>query len=197
MRRSTFDRLTSSAGLVVAIVLVAAGFMLSWGAGFAKDNVRTQLSQQQIVFPTAGSPALADPAISKYLTKYSGQTMTTGTQAKAYADHFIAIHLKGIGGGKTYSQLSTQAQANPNDTALAATVSTMFRGETLRSLLLSAYAFWQLGQIATYGALGAFIAGALILLLAGAGMWHATRKSAEHEMFEAAVARHRVPATAH
>ena len=97
--------------------------------------------------------------------KYAGQQLTTGAQAKAYADHFIAVHLNEIGGGKTYAQLSAQAQANPADTKLAGTVQTMFRGETLRGLLLNAYAFDTMGMIAGIAAVAAYLAAAVLLVL--------------------------------
>jgi hypothetical protein len=78
----------------------------------------------------------------------AGQQLTTGAQAEVYADHFIANHLKAIGGGKTYAQLSAEAIAQPNNAKLAAQVATVFKGETLRGLLLNAYAFGTMGMIA-------------------------------------------------
>ena len=42
------------------------------------------------------------------MRQYAGQQLTTGAQAETYADHFIAVHLKEIGGGKTYAQLSAR-----------------------------------------------------------------------------------------
>jgi len=80
--------------------------------------------------------------------QYAGQQMLTGDQAEVYADHFIANHLKTIGGGQTYAQLSGKALANPTDAKLQAQVATMFKGETLRGLLLNAYAFGTMGTIA-------------------------------------------------
>ncbi len=72
--------------------------------------------------------------------------MTTGAQAEVYADHFIANHLKEIGGGKTYAQLARRHRwPTRTNAALAAQVQTVFRGETLRGLLLNAYAFWKMG----------------------------------------------------
>ncbi|HEX4727128.1 MAG TPA: hypothetical protein VH298_04990, partial [Jatrophihabitans sp.] len=118
-------------GLSLAALLVVAGALLSWAHTFVGNEVHSQLSAQQIYFPAKGSPAIAAPEYQA-VRKYAGQQLTTGAQAKAYADHFIANHLKEIGGGKTYAQLSAQAQANPADTKLAGTVQTMFRGETLR-----------------------------------------------------------------
>ena len=175
MRRKTFDALLTTGGLVLAAVLVVAGVLGLWAHNFVDNQVKTQLSEQQIFFPAAGSPALADPAIKPYLTKYGSQQMLNGQQAEAYADHFIAVHLKKIGGGQTYAQLSEQAQADPTNTKLAGTVATMFKGETLRGLLLNGYAFWKMGQIAAYAAIASFIGAAVLLLLAGLGFWHLRR----------------------
>ena len=95
------------------------------------------------------------------MRQYGGQQLTTGAQAQVYADHFIANHLKAIGGGKTYAQLSAQAIAQPDNTELAAQVATVFKGETLRGLLLNAYAFGTMGTIAGIAAIAAFIAHAV------------------------------------
>src|SRR5450631_3382042 len=146
MRRRTFDALLTTGGLVLAAVLVVAGVLGLWAHNFVDHQVKSQLSQQQIFFPAAGSAAIADPAIKPYLTKYAGQQMTNGAQAETYADHFIAVHLKSIGGGQTYAQASTAAQAAPNDTKLAGVVATLFKGETLRGLLLNTYGWSQIAQ---------------------------------------------------
>ena len=92
--------------------------------------------------------------------QYAGQLMTNGAQAEVYADHFIANHLKIIGGGQTYSQLSAKAIAQPKNLALAGQVEAMFKGTMLRGSLLNAYAFWKMGQLALWGALVAFFGAA-------------------------------------
>ena len=51
----------------------------------------------------------------------------------------------------------------------------MFKGETLRGLLLNAYAFGTMGTIAGIAAMCAFIGGGLLLLLGALGLWHARR----------------------
>lgn len=117
------------------------------------------------------------------MKQYGGQQLTTGPQAKVYADSFIANHLKVIGvEGQTYAQLSSQLLTNPSNTKLASTVQTMFQGETLRGLLLSSYAFWTLGSIAGWGALAAFIGAGLLLILAVFGLIHSRRVSPEEEL---------------
>src|SRR5580698_10584395 len=147
MRRRTFDILMAAAGMFLAVTLIFAGVMLTWAHNYIGNEVHTQLAAQQIYFPAANSPAVAAPEFAA-MRQYGGQQLTTGPQAEVYADHFIANHLKAIGGGKTYSQLSSQAQADPTNTKLAATVQTVFQGETLRGLLLNAYAFGTVGFIA-------------------------------------------------
>src|SRR2546429_3041709 len=140
MRRKTFDLVAVIGGLVLAVVLTVAGGLLLWGHNFVSDQVHTQLAAQKIYFPPASSGAIKAlrAADAKAMTAYAGQQMTIGAQAQTYADHFIAVHLREIG-GKTYSQLATASLAQPKNSALAAQVQTVFRGETLRGLLLNAY----------------------------------------------------------
>jgi hypothetical protein len=177
MRRKTFDTIISSTGLALAVVLLAAGAMLGWAHTFVKDQVHTQLAAQQIYFPKAGSPGLQNPEIKPYLEQYAGQQLTTGAQAQAYADHFIAVHVAEMTGGKTYAQLSSASQANPDDAKLKGLVETTFKGETLRGLLLNAYAFGTMGTIALYGSIVAFGGAALFLLLSALGFAHRGRVS--------------------
>ncbi len=175
MRRKSFDVVVSATGLVIATLMLAASGLLFWGHGFISSNVRTQLSNQKIFFPPSGSAALRDPAVGPFLDRYAGQQLVTGDQARAYADHFIAVHLDALTGGKSYAQLSALAQAAPTDTALAGQVATVFRGETLRGLLLNAFAFGRMGQVALVGAWVTLTSGLLVLVLAALGLGHARR----------------------
>src|SRR5215475_8697052 len=183
MRRKTFDIIVSSVGGVLVVVLLAAGGLLMWGYSFANNSVHDQLAAQQIYFPKAGSPALASPEIGPYLNQYAGQQLTTGAQAEAYADHFIAVHLSEVADGKTYAQVSALAQADPNNAQLQGQVNTLFKGETLRGMLLNAYAFGKLGQIALYSAIAAFIGAGIMLLLTVLGYLHLRRVPAAAEVF--------------
>jgi len=196
MRRKTFDALAVIGGLVLTLVLAVGGGLLLWGHSVVSDQVHTQLAAQKIVFPAASSAAIKElPATDATAMKvYAGQLMTNGAQAKTYANHFIAVHLNKIGGGKTYSQLSAASMAQPNNTALAAQVQTVFKGETLRGLLLNAYGWWQMGQLMLIGAWVAFGAAAALLILSVLGWVHLRRTPAEAEIFSGGTAR--VPAHA-
>jgi len=184
MRRRTFDALATAAGLLLVVVLAVAGVLLIWGHSYANNQVASQLSAQKIVFPTTSSPEFKIlPAANRaQMGKYAGQLMTTGAQAETYANYFIGRHLFLIGGGKTYSQLSGESLAQPKNLALAAQVQTVFRGTTLRSMLLEAYGFWQLGQIALIAAVCSFIAAGLMLILSVLGFVHLRRTAPETEI---------------
>jgi len=185
MRRRTFDALMVVAGLALTAVLLVAGVLLAWGHSFVTNDVHSQLAAQKIVFPAANSPAIkALPAADAAAMRvYAGQMMTTGAQAQAYAEHFIAVHVREIGGGLTYSQLSAKAMADPTNTKLADQVAAVFKGTTLRGMLLNAYGFWTMGQIALIGAIASFAGAGLLLILSLFGVWHLRRIPETAEVF--------------
>jgi hypothetical protein len=150
-------------GSVLFLVLSVGGGLLLWGSGFADNMVHSQLSEQHIQFPAKGSPGLSAKEFPG-LQRYAGQVVDNGPKAKAYADQFIKVHLKAVANGQTYSQVSAAAQANPKDAQLAAQVQTLFRGETLRGLLLYGWGWSVVGEIAGWAGLAALL-GALVVLL--------------------------------
>ena len=193
MSRKVFDKLTSAGGIVAVVVLVVAGGLLTWGHSFVSSNVRNQLAQQQIYFPSTAAFAHAKPGTEitpgmiPYLGKYAGQQMLTGQQAEAYADHFIKIHLSEMPYGGVYSKISAAALANPKNTALQTLEQTSFRGTTLRGLLLEAFAFAKIGQVMLWGAIASFILAFVRSVLVGLGLAHARRPEPATEMFPSKV----------
>lgn len=166
--------LASTAGLVAVVVLVVAGFYFKSQSDFASSTVEDQLSAQQIFFPPADQLSEAERA-QPGVVRYAGQQVDSGAKAEVYANEYIALHLREIADGKTYSQLSSEARANPEDTELAGLVETAFRGETLRGLLLTTYGFSQLGEQARLVTWICFIAALILLVLSALGFWHAVR----------------------
>jgi hypothetical protein len=191
MKRRTIDRVVSLIGLGLSVFLFVTAALLNWGFNFANKSVTEQLSAQKISFPAADSDGLKNlPDEDRAnIEQYAGLQLTTGKQAKAYADHYIGVHVKGIAGGKTYSEVSgealavsAQSRANPGDTELAAKAATLmgqrqtlFMGETLKGLLGFTYAFWQIGQIAMYAMWAALVGGLLMLVLSILGFLHLRR----------------------
>ena len=149
---------------LIGILAFVSGFAF-WASSFATTTVHDQLAAQQIYFPAAGSAALTSlpKADETAITQYAVQQLLTGQQAEVYANNFINVHLSEIGGGKTYAQLSAAAIADPTNTKLAGEVATIFKGDTLRSILLNTYGWWQIGQFAGYAAIGLAVAAVAVL----------------------------------
>ena len=176
--RSSFDKLISWTGIIVAAVLLVAGGLLVWASSFATANVHDQLASQQITMPVAA--ALTTPDMKANLEQYAGQPLTTGDQAKAYADYYIQVHMDESSDGRTYSQVSGEymaaMKADPTSeatTELGQLRQSLFMGTTLRGMLLNAYAFATLGTIAMWAAIAAFIGSAVMFTLGFLGLRHA------------------------
>jgi hypothetical protein len=166
---------------VLFMVLTVGGVLLLWGANFADNVVHSQLSEQKITFPAKGSPAL-DPAEFPGLQRYAGQTVDNGPKAKAYADQFIKVHLKQVAGGKTYSQVSAAALANPDDQKLEGQAQTLFRGETLRGLLLNVWGWATMATIARDVGIASLLGALAVLIGLVLGfVGHERARKREHE----------------
>ena len=190
MRRNSHFVLTI-AGFASAVLLAVAGGLLLWGSAYVHNTVQNQLAAQQIYFPAKA--AFAHPAAGGEITpnmipsvsQYAGQQLLTGQQAEAYADHFIAQHLTDMSGGKTYSQLSAESMAQPTNAKLSGLVATVFKGETLRSMLLNAYGWWKVSQITFISSLIAFGLAGLAFLASLAGLTLGHRPEITHEAIPA------------
>jgi hypothetical protein len=188
--RRTVDTILTGFGLVATVAFAVAGGLLLWGANFSNDYVHKELASQHVTFPAAAD-LKAEGRTD--LLKFAGQDVTNGHQAQAYAS-YINGHLKEIGGGKTYSQIDDRgaqaaadaaresgapkaevAKLQAKADALHAQRDTLFKGETLRGLLLSSYAWWTVGRIAFFAAVGAFAAAALMGVLDILGWMHLRR----------------------
>ena len=190
MRRNSSRLTVAIAGFAVAAILLVAGGLLLWGSAYVHNTVQGQLSAQQIFFPSKAAFAHPKagteitPSMIPSVSQYAGQQLLTGQQAEAYADHFIAVHIANMAGGKTYSQLSAESIAQPNNTQLAGLVNTVFKGETLRSMLLNAYGWWKVSQITYIAALIAFGLGGLALIGSLFGLTIGRHPEIVHEIID-------------
>ena len=191
MKRRTLDMIFSAGGIAVAILLVLLGFVFKTNADFADSYVHDQLAEQKISF-TAAEFLSDEEKTSSCLIENAGTPLDSGKKAECYANDYIGMHLKGIGGGETYATIGaiqTKAKTALADATAANATNvvelkadldkitgqreTMFKGETLRGLLLTSYGFSIFGEKAALAAMLSFL-GAIVMLLASvAGFIHA------------------------
>ena len=186
MNRKSFDKIASVIGLLLAGFLIVIGGILQFGGNFATDQVAAQLEPQAITIPAEnGDPKVTDD-VKKFFADNGGKVMTTGKQAQMYADHYIGFHMSEM---PTYAAASGANRAaagalatDPTNPELQAAakqasgmVETVFKGETLRGMLLNAYAFGTLGQIAMVASYVSFAGGINFLILALLGFAHLRR----------------------
>jgi hypothetical protein len=177
-------RIMTLQAIMVLVFAFGAGFLF-WASDYTHSSVKTQLAAQSISFPPKGDPGITAAALTPCaklpksavcpiatgpsvgaanaaaMAKYAGQTMTTGDQAQTYANNFLQVHLSDM--GYTYSQISGLALQHPNNVTYQTLVATIFKGTTLRSMLLNAYGWWTLGTYAGYAAIGALLAALAVL----------------------------------
>ena len=175
MGRQAWDRIVSSAGAVLAVILLVLGASAVYGGNFGQDNVQDRLAPQNITFPPAEAMT---PAETAEVGDFAGATVDTGTEAEAFA-RYIGLHLVEVNEGATYSETSSAAREEGLDPDVAAELQgkadTLFKGETLRSMLLNAYGWWTVSTIAVYAGFAMLIGGLLLGVLALLGFRHARR----------------------
>ena len=198
MTRKTLDLLFGIGGLAVAVLLVVLGLVLRNQADFAKSYVHDQMVEQRISFtPAAGLSA--DEKTASCLVDNAGKPLLSGKQAECYANEYIGRHVKLINAGKTYSETSGESRAaraaadkalaaDPNAQAskdldatakgVSGKVEALFKGETLRGLLLTSFGFSVFGVRAGQAALLAFLAALVLVVASIAGFVHGRSKSA-------------------
>jgi len=181
MNRKAWDQLVSTAALVIAVVLVLMGAAAIYGGNFGRNNVTDRLAPEQGVFPPYEAMTPEEQAA---IGDFAGQQVVNGQQAEAFAT-YIQGHLAAINEGQTYSQTSAAAREEGLDPDTAAELQgkadTLFKGETLRAILLNAYGWWTVATIALYAGYVMVIAGIVLLVLSIMGFRHAKKAAAAVE----------------
>lgn len=179
MDRSVKDRIVSTTGIVVAVVLLVLGGLAIYGGNFGRENVRDRLEPQEIFFPPTEAMT---PEEQADIGGFAGEQVVDGAQAEAYS-RFIGGHLAEVNEGQTYAQTSAAAREEGLDpdvqAELQAKVDTLFRGETLRSILLNAYGWWTVATIAMWAGWLMVAGGIILAILAYLGFRHAARIATE------------------
>ena len=179
MNKAIRSRIISIQSILVLVFAAASGFLFYEGS-FVTSMIHDQLVAQQIYFPGTDqikAGGALDPAeFPAEIRDQAGKQLVDGNQARIYANDFLGKHLQGVAGGSTYAtmgskisaanaQLASTAKTDPNYATLQAQVATLngqrdtlFKGETLRSMLLNAYGWWTIGVYTTFAGIGLMLA---------------------------------------
>jgi len=175
MNRKVWDQLVSTAAIVIAVVMLFAGAAAIYGGNFGRQNVTDRLAPEKVSFPPAEAMSPEELAA---VGSFAGQDVTTGPQAEAFA-RYIQGHLAFINEGKTYSETSAAARVEGLDAKTAADLQakadTLFKGETLRAILLNGYGWWTVATIALYAGWVMVFAGLALMVLGILGFWHSRK----------------------
>lgn len=184
MNKSIRWRIITLQSVLVVVLAAASGFAFFEGT-FVTNMIHDELVSQQIYFPgtdqVKAGGALDPKEFPTEITQYAGTQVDNGDKARVYANDFIGKHMKGIANGQTYSQISTQLQAdNAKLKAMASTDpgyadlqkeintlsaqrTSLFQGDTLRSSLLNAYGWYTFGTYTIYAGIGLMLAALVVL----------------------------------
>ena len=175
MDRTTWDKIVSASAAVIAVAMIVLGGFAIYGGNFGRDNVQSRLEPEKVTFAPLDAMSPEEQAT---IGEFAGQQVTTGPQAEAFA-RYIAGHLVGVNDGKTYAETSAAARAEGLDPDVAAELAgkadILFKGETLRSIMLNAYGWWTVATIALYVGYAMIVLGILLGVLSILGFWHAKR----------------------
>jgi len=173
--RKAWDRIVSWTGAIVAVALILLGGFAVYGGMFGQRNVQERLEPQAIAFPPADGMTPEEVA---EVGGFAARPVIDGSTAEAYS-RYIGLHLQAINEGATYAETSTAAREEGLAPDIAAELQgkadTLFKGETLRSILLNAYGWWTVATIALWAGFVMLAAGGLLLILALLGFRHAGR----------------------
>lgn len=195
MKRRTLDLAFGIGGLIVAALLVALGMVLRDQANFAEGYVKDQLTDQRINF-TPLENLSDEEKQADCLVEFAGTALDSGKKAECYANEYIALHLRESATeagfpGETYASIGTVQRQLRSDLQAATDAGqptdqiqadldevnglrdSMFRGETLRGLLLTTYGFSIFGERADLAATIVYLFAGLMLVLSIAGLVHA------------------------
>lgn len=146
--------------LVLGLAALAIGAFMLYMGGFVQDNVRDELTSQQITFPAEENMTEEERAIDG-ITDHSGEQLKTGEQAQIYSE-YILLHMNESATeagypGATYATLGgpqreLRGRVANGDTAAQEELdkvtqlrNTMQTGSNLRGNLLQAYGWDQVG----------------------------------------------------
>ena len=144
--------------------------------------------------PFAGQPMTTGPAAKAYSDHYILAHMNEGGVELATEVAAMGVDTSTWEQPITYQSAGALSRQIAADESLSEDVKTeataavsefrsesLFKGSTLRGLLLYGFAFATMGVIAGWAAIAAWVGAAVFLILTGLGFWHASRAAKKED----------------
>ena len=146
--------------LPAALGILLVGVVLTLAGNYGRQLVHDQLAPQKITFAPFDQSGQKGDNYEAYpqLRDRAGTTVTDGLAARDFAT-YINAHVLEATGGKTYSEVSAAARANPQDEQLQATRRTALDGQLLAAIMWNTYGWWLLATVAFFAGIALIVAG--------------------------------------
>jgi hypothetical protein len=157
--------------LPAALAVLIVGAVLTLAGNYGRQLVHDQLAPQKITFAPYDESRQNGDNYQAYpeLRDRAGTTVTDGLGARDFAT-YINEHVMEATGGRSYSEVSAAARANPQDEELQATRRTALDGQLLAAIMWNTYGWWLLATVAFFAGIALMVAGlalGLVSFLAG------------------------------
>jgi hypothetical protein len=160
--------------LPAALAVLIVGVVLTLAGNYGRQLVHDQLAPQKITFAPYDESGQNGDNYEAYpqLQDRAGTTVTDGLAARDFAT-YINAHVMETTGGRSYSEVSAAARANPEDEELQATRRTALDGQLLVAIMWNTYGWWLLATVSFFAGIALVVAG----LALGAVAFLAGRRS--------------------
>lgn len=146
--------------LPAALAVLIVGVVLTLAGNYGRQLVHDQLAPQKITFAPYDESGQNGDNYEAYpqLRDRAGTTVTDGLAARDFAT-YINAHVLEATGGRSYSEVSAAARANPQDEELQATRRTALDGQLLAAIMWNTYGWWLLATVAFFAGIALIVAG--------------------------------------
>jgi hypothetical protein len=146
--------------LPAALAVLIAGVALTLAGNYGRQLVHDQLAAQKIKFAPYDESGQNGDNYQAYpeLRDRAGTTVTDGLAARDFAT-YINAHVMEATEGRSYSEVSAAARANPENEELAAVRRTALDGQLLAAIMWNTYGWWLLATVAFFGGIALIVGG--------------------------------------
>lgn len=143
-----------------ALAVLVVGVVLTLAGNYGRQLVHDQLAAQKITFAPYDESGQNGDNYEAYpeLRDRAGTTVTDGLAARDFAA-YINAHVMETTGGRSYSEVSAAARANPEDEEAAQVRRSALDGQLLAAIMWNTYGWWLLATVSFFVGIALIVAG--------------------------------------